>query len=244
MRPSQDYLLKLAQVSHNYGSRVVLHQVDLCIKAGEVVALLGANGAGKTTLLKIVAGVIAPDSGEINGPCVDRSSVGWVPQGNATWGRLTVRENLEQFILLRGLGSRRSTPKLAASEAHLAQLDPWLDTLASELSGGLRQRLSLAIGLLGNPTLLVLDEPTTGLDISYQTTLFELIHARAKQGVGTLLSTHSVEDAIQADRCIVLHEGQVLFNDALPLLTGERTASTDPSDVRAALLALWQGASS
>ena len=129
-------LLDARGLERGYGRRDVLRGVDLSLERGEVVALLGPNGAGKTTLMKVLVGLLDPSAGRVDGPT--GRAVGWVPQGGATYARMSVRENLELFARLLHLPGSPRDEALAAARA--ADLEPWYEALGSELSGGLRQR--------------------------------------------------------------------------------------------------------
>lgn len=216
----------------------MLEGVDIDVRRGEVVALLGPNGAGKTTLLKLLAGLQVPARGSIR---VRAGSVGWVPQGGGVHGRLTVRENLELFAQLQRMPRETATDALQA-----AGLDPWSDTTAEQLSGGLRQRLNVAVGLLGSPEAILLDEPTTGIDLEHRALLAALLRAHADAGGAVLHTTHDVEDARVADRVVVLVDGCVVFDGAVDGLAGlspdvqlphRYDAITDP--VTRGLLRAW-----
>lgn len=198
-------LLDARALRYGYGSRDVLAGVDVGVRPGEVVALLGPNGAGKTTLLKLLAGLLKPNAGTIDGR--DSVRVGWVPQGGGVHGRLTVRENLRAFARLTST-SFDEIPGAIDSVG----LEPWTNTPASELSGGLRQRLNVAVGLLGSPQVLLLDEPTTGLDLEHRVVLEGLLRRRAADGCGVLHTTHDIEDARHADRVIVLAAGRIVWD--------------------------------
>jgi ABC-2 type transport system ATP-binding protein len=233
-------VLRARGIERGYGRRAVLRGVDLEIARGEVVALLGPNGAGKTTMMKVLVGLLEPQSGRVEGPA--GTQVGWVPQGGATYQRLTVRENLELFARLLRLPGRAA--EVARTAASAADLDAWFDTPAAELSGGLRQRLSVAVGLLGDPALLVLDEPTTGVDLVHRTAMFRVLRGRAREGSGVLYSTHSLEDAASADRVVVVVDGRVAYSGELEGLAVEvdhpdaHIPGLDP--ISAGLLQLWQ----
>ncbi|MCW2955213.1 MAG: multidrug transporter ATPase [Thermoleophilia bacterium] len=234
-------LLQAEGIEGGYGRRAVLHGIDVELHAGEMVALLGPNGAGKTTLMKILVGLLAAKRGTVDGPSGRR--VGWVPQGGATYQRMTVRENLELFARLLHLpGSPRDVARTAATAGDLL---PWFNSLGSELSGGLRQRLNVTVGLLGDPDLLVLDEPTTGVDLVHRTALYHLLRSRADEGCSVLYSTHAVEDAAAADRVIVLVGGVIAYDGTLEGVAD--VAGTSPAKYAAldpvsrGLLRLWAG---
>jgi ABC-2 type transport system ATP-binding protein len=216
-----------------YGQHPVLDGASLEVAPGEIVALLGPNGSGKTTLLSILVGLLQPDSGEVTRR---EHRIGWVPQGAGTYGRLTVRENLALFArLLKIPGDAATTAEAAIAEAHLA---PWSDHRCWQLSGGLRQRLSVAIGLLGSPHAIVLDEPATGVDLAHRKALWSVLRRRAAEGCAVLVSTHDMRDAKIADRVCVLSGGTLTYNGRLD---GLAASGSDPLDERieAGLLALW-----
>jgi ABC-2 type transport system ATP-binding protein len=221
-------------VTHSFGGQRVLRGVDLQVAPGEVVALLGPNGAGKTTLMSTLVGLIEPDGGSVD---IAPGLVGWVPQGRSTYARLTVRENLELFArLMRVPGKARDVAERAA---HEADLEPWLGHYGWQLSGGLRQRLNTAMGLLGDPPVVILDEPTTGVDLLHRTALWHVVRRRADQGRAVLYSTHSLEDAAIADRVVVLVGGCMVWTGPLADLARLAPAGSTVEPVAAGLLALW-----
>jgi ABC-2 type transport system ATP-binding protein len=223
-------------IERGYGRRSVLRGVDLQVRRGEIVALLGPNGAGKTTLMKVLVGLLDASAGTVDGP--RGRAVGWVPQGGATYARMTVRENLELFAKLQRLPG--SPAQVAHAAARAADLEPWYESLGSELSGGLRQRLNVAVGLLGDPELLVLDEPTTGVDLVHRTAMFKTLRERAAQGCAVLFSTHSVEDAATADRIVVVVDGVAAYDGDLAGVANVSGAPVEaPDPVSAGLLRLW-----
>jgi ABC-2 type transport system ATP-binding protein len=239
-------VLQARGLRKRYARREVLRGVDLDLYAGELVALLGPNGAGKTTLMSLLVGAVRPDGGTVSG---ESSSAGWVPQAGGTYGRLTVRENLELFSgLLRLPGDRA---KLAAQAAARAGLEPWFDNQAAQLSGGLRQRLNIAVGTLGDPAALVLDEPTTGVDLVHRHGMWGMLRERAAAGCAVLYSTHSGDDAALADRVLVLVDGRMSYAGPLAGIASFADASSVGPDglvaglpvdaVSRGLLALWEG---
>jgi ABC-2 type transport system ATP-binding protein len=182
----------------------VLEPTDLEVAAGEVVALGGPNGAGKSTLLSILAGALRPSGGSV----AAASKLGWMPQRPALYGRLTPRENLELFARLAGLEDVGGAVDRALSEVGLDVED----RRAAELSVGNQQRLNLAIGLLGEPSVLLLDEPTASLDARRRGALWELVaRVRSAEG-GVLFATHNLDEARRvADRLLVLEEGKLVY---------------------------------
>lgn len=239
------HLVEARGIERGYRRRTVLRGVDLTLAPGEIVALLGPNGSGKTTLMKVLVGLLEPAAGTVAGP--SGRDVGWVPQGGATYARMSVRENLELFARLLDLPG--SPADIALTAARAAHLEPWYEALGSELSGGLRQRLNVAVGLLGDPSLLVLDEPTTGVDLVHRTAMFRVLRDRAAHGCTVLFSTHSLEDAAVADRVVVVVDGTVAYEGTLEEVAHVRADGADPvspedaarlDPVSAGLLRLWQ----
>ena len=189
-----------------YGEREALRGVSLAADAGELVAIIGPNGAGKTTLLSILAGIQKPDDGSVSKA---PSEIGWVPQQAALYGKLTVAENLRLFARLE----KRPDPE-AVVEQMLAQtgLGERAHDQVSTLSGGNRQRVNIAIGLLSEPQVLLLDEPSASLDPRQREKLWEFILALAAEGTTVLYSTHNVQEADRhAHRVVVLADGERVF---------------------------------
>jgi ABC-2 type transport system ATP-binding protein len=199
------FLLAALGVSRRYGAHLALAPTSLEVNAGEVVALVGPNGAGKSTLLAILAQAFAPDTGTVER--TDGVRVGWMPQRPAHYARLTARENLELFARLEG----EPDPQ-AAVERLLTEFELPTDKPSSSLSVGNRQRLNLAISLLGSPRVLLLDEPTASLDPGQRRRLWDRTAAlRASQGA-VVLATQNVEDLHQtSDRVVALLDGRVCF---------------------------------
>jgi ABC-2 type transport system ATP-binding protein len=190
-----------------YGDREALKGVSFEAAAGELVAIIGPNGAGKTTLLSILAGIAGPDAGEVE---VGGGAVGWVPQQAALYRRLTVEENLllfarlehhpdphascEEMLALTGLGGRRGE-------------------IVARLSGGNQQRINIAIGLLARPAVLLLDEPSVGLDPRQRARLWDFVSGLAGGGTTVVFSTHDIQEAERyGGRLLVLADGEALFD--------------------------------
>jgi ABC-2 type transport system ATP-binding protein len=198
-------LLAARAVAKHFGSQLALAPTDFELADGEAVALVGPNGAGKSTLLALLAGALEPSSGSVERRAGAR--IGWAPQRPAQYARLSPRENLELFARLDG-GARPEQVGELLAEFEL----PDGDALAGDLSVGNRQRLNLAIALLGDPGALLLDEPTAALDPEQRRRLWERLDAQRETGVALLFVTqHGDEVERHADRVVALREGAIAF---------------------------------
>ncbi len=198
-----------------FGAREALRGVSLSAASGELVAIIGPNGAGKTTLLSILAGIQRADSGSVNRA---PREVGWVPQQAALYGKLTVAENLRLFARLERVDDPAAT---VAEMLELTGLGERAGDLAAELSGGNRQRVNIAIGLLGRQDVLLLDEPSAALDPRQRERVWEFVLGLAARGTTVVYSTHDLQEAARnADRVIVLADGEALFEGS-PAALGE-----------------------
>jgi ABC-2 type transport system ATP-binding protein len=187
-------------VAKRYGDREALKGVSFEAGAGERLAIIGPNGAGKTTLLQILAGALPPDAGEVSS-----QATGWVPQRPALYGKLSVAENLRLFARLEKVADVERT---VAAMLELTALEGPEE--ASTLSGGNRQRLNIAIGLLGDPPVLLLDEPSAALDPRQRERLWAFV---GELPATVVYSTHDVGEAERyADRVLVLADGELLFS--------------------------------
>jgi ABC-2 type transport system ATP-binding protein len=193
-------------VSKRYGRREALRGVSFEAHAGEVVAIIGPNGAGKTTLLSILAGLQPPTSGTVSRA---PREVGWVPQSPAVYAKLSVAENLRLFARLEKVADPDAAVAAMLEQTGLA--DRAGDELGT-LSGGNRQRVNIAVGLLADPPVVLLDEPSSSLDPRQRERLWEFIAALAARGTAVVFSTHNVGEAERyAGRVLVLADGEVLF---------------------------------
>jgi len=190
-----------------YGEREALRGVDLEASAGELVAIIGPNGAGKTTLLSILAGILRPDEGAVE---TDDGEVGWVPQQAALYRRLTVEENLLLFARLE----RHPDPHSSCEQMlELTGLGERRGEIVARLSGGNQQRINIAIGLLARPAVLLLDEPSVGLDPRQRARLWEFVSGLAGGGTTVIFSTHDIQEAERyGGRLLVLADGEALFD--------------------------------
>ncbi len=194
-------------LSKRFGARVALRELSFELAPGERVGIVGPNGAGKTTLLSILAGVLAPDHGDLIG---SGRRAGWVPQQPSLYSKLSVAENLRLFARLE----RLAEPD-AAVERMLEQtgLRDRANDEVGRLSGGNRQRVNIAIGLLAEPPVLLLDEPTAALDPRQRERLWEFISSLGDDGTTVVFSTHDVSEVERhAHRVMLLAEGELLFS--------------------------------
>jgi ABC-2 type transport system ATP-binding protein len=199
--------LEARGIVKRYGRQPALRGVDFEAHPGELLAVIGPNGAGKTTLLSILAGIIRADEGEVHLP---HGEVGWVPQQAALYRRLTVEENLRLFARLE----RRSNVE-ASVEQMLEQsgLGDRRHDQVLHLSGGNQQRINVAIGLLAQPVVLLLDEPSAGLDPRQRARLWEFVAALAAGGTTVIFSTHNIQEAERyGQRLLVIADGERLFD--------------------------------
>jgi ABC-2 type transport system ATP-binding protein len=214
-------VLEVEGLSKYFGERAALREVSLEVSRGELLAVLGPNGAGKTTLLSILAGITRPDSGRI-----DRSNgeVGWVPQQAGLYRRLTVEENLSLFSRMEGVEDVEAMIERMLEQTGLAERR---HDQVSSLSGGNQQRINIAIGLLGDPAVLLLDEPSSGLDPSQRVRLWEFVAGLADAGTTVMYSTHQIEEASHyGDRLVVLADGETIFDGSFAQL--QRDAGPRP----------------
>jgi ABC-2 type transport system ATP-binding protein len=201
-------VLEARKLVRRFGAREALRGVDFEASAGELVAVIGPNGAGKTTLLSILAGIAKPDEGEVHVP---QGEVGWVPQQVALYRRLTVEENLLLFARLEG----HEDPRGSVEEMlELTGLGERRGEIVARLSGGNQQRVNIAIGLLARPSVLLLDEPSVGLDPRQRARLWEFVSALAAERDTTVIfSTHDIQEAERyGGRLLVLADGESLFD--------------------------------
>jgi ABC-2 type transport system ATP-binding protein len=193
------------------GRRVVLPGLSCAVPAGRVTGLLGPSGSGKTTLMRALVGVQRVRSGTVTvlgepaGSPGLRERVGYVTQAPSVYPDLTVQENARHFAALYGRGPRAADDALAA-----VGLTDAAGQLVADLSGGQRGRASLACALVGEPELLVLDEPTVGLDPVLRVELWERFHALAAAGTTLVVSSHVMDEAGRCDRLLLLREGRLL----------------------------------
>jgi ABC-2 type transport system ATP-binding protein len=232
--------IEIANLRVHRGKLDVLRDLTLAVPRGQVVGLLGPSGSGKSTLMRSIVGAQIIAAGTITvfgvpaGAPSLRKSIGYVTQAPSVYDDLTVTQNLRYFAQV--IGAPRPDIQRVIREV---ELEPQARQLVGDLSGGQRNRVSLAVALLGSPELLVLDEPTVGLDPVLRRDLWALFASLAARGVSLLVSSHVMDEARRCDRILLLHQGKLLADetpDGLLTLTG----AADADD---AFLALVSGAS-
>ncbi|MFF0392069.1 ABC transporter ATP-binding protein [Kitasatospora sp. NPDC004615] len=235
--PADDPAIRITGLVVRRGGTTVLPGLDLDVPRGTVTGLLGPSGCGKTTLLRAVVGVQRTDAGTVTvlgrpaGSAALRDRVGYVTQAPSVYGDLTVDENLDYFAAI--LGAPRTDPDRVIE---LVGLDAHRRTPVARLSGGQRARVSLAAALLGHPELLVLDEPTVGLDPVLRHDLWQLFATLARGGATLLVSSHVMDEATRCDRLLLMRDGRLLAHDTPAALL----AATGAADVESAFLTLVQ----
>ena len=211
--PTSDPVLELSSVSVKYGSEDVFSDLSLSIRKGEAHALLGPNGAGKTTLIRTILGRVQPNRGHV---VLAPSGVGLVPQDIAVFPALTIRENLAAFASLSGLSRRKAKQQVDAVLAALA-LEDRETQCVSDLSGGWQRRVNVAVALLRNPALLILDEPTVGVDQTAREGLQDVLRQLADEGTAILMTTHDFAEAEAiCSHAIFLKDGRCLAHSTIP----------------------------
>ncbi len=223
--------LRVENVWKKYGSNQALRGTSFSVRAGERLALLGPNGAGKTTLIRTMCGRIRPDSGRVllfDRPIQEPSvlqQLGVIPQDLAIYPDLTARENLECFGRLHGLRSTRLKDRVDWALDWIGLTDRAHD-LTSKFSGGMKRRVNIACGVLHKPRVLLLDEPTVGVDPQSRQRIFDMLDELHLQGTSIVLTTHHLDEAEQrSDRIVIVDHGQVIAEGELSELIANTTGT-------------------
>jgi linearmycin/streptolysin S transport system ATP-binding protein len=223
-------LVELTGLGKAYGSVRALDGAGLSVRAGEIVTLLGPNGAGKSTLMSIAAGLLRADAGTV--AVAPGVRIGLMPQEPALYPMLSAAENLA--FIARAVGLRREAiePEIARV-LEAVQIVDRRDDRVSGLSGGMKRRLGFAAAILGGPQVLLLDEPTAGVDPQSRLGLLELVRRQAAAGSGVVYSTHYIEEAERiADRVAILHQGRIRATGTVRALLGEQGETRLEVDVQ------------
>ncbi|WP_420842978.1 ABC transporter ATP-binding protein [Fructilactobacillus carniphilus] len=207
--------ITVQNLEQGYGKTIILKDINLTVNRGQILALIGPSGSGKSTLIKSIMGMLLPKQGQIrvlDTPMPDRlilGKIGFMAQSDALYQGLTGKENLEFFGSLLGMNQADIHQQLDYV-AGIVNLGPHLDKFVKDYSGGMKRRLSLAISLLGQPQILILDEPTVGIDPELRAHIWDELHKLAQQGCTILLTTHVMEDAEQADQLLMIRRGEAI----------------------------------
>jgi ABC-2 type transport system ATP-binding protein len=221
-RDAGEVVIEARDLVKRFGDRVALRGVSFEAHRGELLGVIGPNGAGKTTLLSILAGIRAPDEGTVSRP---PGEIGWIPQQAGLYRRLTVDENLRFFARLEGVEDVDATVE---EMLDVTRLGDRRDDAVGTLSGGNQQRINIAIGLLAKPAVLLLDEPSAGLDPRQRERVWEFVLGLAGGGANVIFSTHNIQEAERyGRRLLVLADGERLFDGTAGELHDAVTAEAD-----------------
>ena len=211
-------LIEIEKLSKSFGEQKVLNKIDFKLESGEIVGLIGPSGSGKSTLIKTMLGMEKADDGEalvLDYKMPKReilSNIGYMAQSDALYEMLTGYENLEFFGKMKGVPSDKLKKEIEYI-AEIVDLTDDLKKLVSKYSGGMKRRLSLAIALIGSPELLILDEPTVGIDPSLRKNIWKELFKQRDNGVGILVTTHVMDEAELTDKVGLLLNGDIIDFD-------------------------------
>jgi len=237
-----DYAIDVSGLNKSFGKKHVVRDLSLKVPRGQIFGFLGPNGSGKTTSIRMICGLLTADSG--SGTCLGydvmhqsdaiKREVGYMTQKFSLWEDLTIRENMDFVARMYGMDRRRAAVAQAIEKLGLAARQ---DQLAGTLSGGWKQRLALASCLLHNPKLLLLDEPTAGVDPKARRDFWDEIQALAAQGITVLVSTHYMDEATRCDQLAYIAYGKLLAVGT----AAELISSTKEKDLEAVFISLMKG---
>lgn len=223
----------LSDICKSFGKKPVLRNISLTAIGGEILCLLGPSGAGKTTLIRLITGGLRADSGTVKigeTLCPNREimkHVGFMPQNDAVYTDISGIENLLFFGRLFGLKGRALKEK-AEELLDIMKLSDDKDKTVAEYSGGMKKRLSLAIALLHNPEILLLDEPTVGIDPVLRKTVWEMFEDLRASGRTILVSTHVMDEAVKCQKAALLYNGRLIEHDSISnLITKTESGSIE-----------------
>lgn len=230
----------------SYGTTVALDSVSLSVERGEMFGLIGPDGAGKSTLYRILATLLAPDSGSASVAGLDtvsdyrrlRTRIGYMPERFSLYSDLTVSENLEFFSSLFGVSVKDNFDLIAPI---FGQLEKFPDRMAGKLSGGMKQKLALSCALIHRPNILLLDEPTTGVDAVSRSEFWDMLAGLREKGITILVSTSYMDEATHCDRIAMIDHGHILRTGTPAEFTaslGERLYNAVATDMFGLLSAL------
>lgn len=224
-------LIEIEKLSKSFGEQKVLDKIDFKLESGEIVGLIGPSGSGKSTLIKTMLGMEKADEGEalvLDYKMPKReilSNIGYMAQSDALYEMLTGYENLDFFGKMKGVPSDKLKKEIEYI-AEIVDLTDDLKKLVSKYSGGMKRRLSLAIALIGSPELLILDEPTVGIDPSLRKNIWKELFKQRDNGVGILVTTHVMDEAELTDKVGLLLNGNIIAFDTPQQLKEKNNVKT------------------
>lgn len=233
----------------SYGGIKALDKIDLTVEPGEMFGLIGPDGAGKSTLYRILATLLSPDSGRVSMLGLDvvnnyktlRKRIGYMPERFSLYPDMTVRENLNFFASLFGVDIRENYDLIAPI---FGQLEKFPDRMAGKLSGGMKQKLALSCALIHRPEILLLDEPTTGVDAVSRSEFWDMLRTLREKGITILVSTSYMDEADRCERIAIIDKGHILVMGSPSQLVGSfdeklyNAVSTDMFGLLSALRSL------
>lgn len=208
-------MMSLQGIKHSFGQEVVLEEIHLSIKKGQIFGLLGPSGSGKTTLVKMIVGMIKPTKGQVNIQGVTMPSleqmkqIGYMAQADALYNELTAFENLDFFSQIYGLSKQERLERID-KVLQIVDLEAHKQKQVDKFSGGMKRRLSLAAALLHQPSLLILDEPTVGIDPLLRESIWHNLEQLRKQGTTIIVTTHVMDEAEKCTRLALIRNGYVM----------------------------------
>ncbi len=217
--------IEISGLTKRYGPLTAVDDVSFSVERGEMFGLIGPDGAGKSTIYKILATLLAPDAGRAEVLGLDvvkdyrklRTLIGYMPERFSLYPDLTVKENLEFFASLFGVSVKENYDLIAPV---FAQLERFPDRRAGRLSGGMKQKLALSCALIHRPELLLLDEPTTGVDAVSRSEFWDMLSTLMGKGITILVSTSYMDEATRCERIAMMNEGHILQVDTPARLVG------------------------
>lgn len=224
-------ILEVKQVTKSFGEKKVIHNLSLEMSEPEIYGLLGPSGAGKTTLVKMIAGIESPSDGEVyifgeRMPQLNlMARIGYMAQSDALYGELTAKENVQFFANLYGLSGKALNDRLTEVMKAVGLHDD-LNKIVETYSGGMKRRLSLAIALIHKPKLIILDEPTVGVDPVLRQRIWETFELLKEEGISILVTTHVMDEAEKCDRLGMMRDGRFIAQGSSDELKERTSAET------------------
>lgn len=212
-------MITVKNLTKKYNKTTVLDHVSFTINKGSIVGIIGSNGAGKSTLISIIAGIVKPTQGEV---IITDGRIGYVPQEITLFPNFTVKENLNYWDTISNNHSSKKRKENIKAIIEVAHLEGYLHKRVSKLSGGLKRRLNIAVSLLSHPEILIMDEPTVGMDISSRTEMVDFIKTLSSDGTTILYVSHHADEIEElCDHIICLKQGKLVFKGSQDALKAQ-----------------------